>query len=638
MKPPKRVLLIGWDCADWNIIDPLLAQGELPALSRLIEQGVMGRLTSLHPIAPIVTWNTIATGKTPDKHGILGALEPEPQSGRLRPVSGSSRRAKALWQMTSERGLGTHVAGWFGAVPAENVAGVFIASNYAVVGGHSVKAWGLPEDSVQPPELRGILAELRIHPGGLPPESLLALVPKAREVDQRYDDRLARISFGLAACCSIHNAATWALENRPWDFAAVYYHAIGYFSDAFMPYHPPRIPGIGEAEYDTFRDVVNGIYRFHDLMLARLMELAGGDAAIVLVSGNGYQSGVRRPRREETGFKSPEAWFTPQGMICMGGGGIRKDELIRGASILDIAPTVLTLLGLPVGDDMDGSVLLDAFDQIPASARIPTWDDHPGASADVRMDSVAARGLADQFVTLGNPGEKAVQCPSEQSAAEDLRFNLVCVYMTTGRPQNALPILEQLFEAAPEDVRYQRALAQCLLNIGRIDDAERLLTGLLAGHETHSWLHFLSGIVFMHRNNPDQALTQFRKAEANGDKSAAIHSFIGNVYLSKRMWNHAEQSFVASLAVDSEDANAHSSMAAIRLRQKRYEDAADHALQAIAIRYDLPAAHYQLGVAMARMGRYDRAVIALQATIALAPEMSRGRRYLSRLQMLRRLT
>ncbi len=587
----------------------------------------MGRLTSLHPIAPIVTWNSIATGKTPDKHGILGALEPDPESGRLRPVSGRSRRTKALWQITSERGLATHVAGWFGAVPAETVDGIFIASPYAVPREHSAQTWPMPEDSIHPAELRDTLAELRIHPTEVPAESLLALVPNAREVDQRYDDRLTRIAFGLAACCSIHNAATWALENRPWDFAAVYYNAIGYFSEGFMPYHAPRMHGIGEKEQEIYGDVVNNTYRFHDLMLARLMELAGPDAAIVLVSGSGYQSGVRRPTRGDTGFKSAQAWFTDQGILCMAGPGIRKDELIRGAGILDIAPTVLTLLGLPVAEDMDGKVLLEAFERIPRVKHIPTYEEKPSETADPRMNSIGTRGLADQFLALGHADARP-QHPSEQSAAEDLRFNLVCVYMSTGRPSSALPILEQLYDSAPEDVRYQRALAQCLLATGRLDDAEKMLTGLLAGHETYSWMHFLAGVVHMHRKKADAALAEFRKAEESGDRSAAIHAFIGNVYLSKRMWKDAEESFAKSLAIDSDEANAHSGMAAVRLRQNREEEAADHALQAVAIRYEMPAAHYQLGVAMARMKQYDRAVIALEAALSLAPDMTRVRRYL----------
>jgi predicted AlkP superfamily phosphohydrolase/phosphomutase/Flp pilus assembly protein TadD len=616
---PKRVLLVGWDSADWNIITPLLERGELPALSSLIDEGVMGKLASLHPIAPIITWTTIATGKTSDKHGILGGLEPDPESGRLRPVTGKSRRAKALWQITSDAGLPTHVCGWFGADPAEEVNGIFAASGFA-----TARVPGT--QSVYPPSLYETLAGLRMQLSDVSADALVALVPRAREIDQRYDDRLARIACGLSICCSIHNAATWALEHQPWKFAAIYYNAIGAFSEVFMPYRAPRMRTIGETEFEIYRDVVDAIYRFQDRLLARLIELAGEETAIVLVSGNGFESGDRRPERTATGFKTPSAWFTDQGILCMRGPGIRKDDLVHGANVADIAPTVLALLGLPVGEDMDGKVILDAFEEIPAVDRVASWEAVPQGSA--MVSSADARGLAEQFIAFG---AKDLH-PTEQSAAENLRFNLVCVYMSTGRPSSALPILEPLLDAAPEDVRYQRALAQCYVAVGRFDDAERLLSLFLAGHETHPWMHFLMGVMHMHREHLDPALQEFQKAGESGEKSPAIYSFIGNVYLAKRLWSRAEQSFEKALTLDADHAAALTGMSAVRLRQRREEEAADHALHAVRVRYEQPAAHYQLGVAMARMGHHRRAVTALEAALSLVPEVKRIRRYLSQVK------
>ena len=48
--PKRKVLLIGWDAADWEHITPLIEQGLLPTLSHLIDEGVMGNLATLQPI------------------------------------------------------------------------------------------------------------------------------------------------------------------------------------------------------------------------------------------------------------------------------------------------------------------------------------------------------------------------------------------------------------------------------------------------------------------------------------------------------------------------------------------------------------------------------------------------------------
>ena len=77
---------------------------------------------------------------------------------------------------------------------------------------------------------------------------------------------------------------------------AVYYNGIDHFCHGFMHYHPPRMEGIPEERYEIYKDVVNGAYRFHDMMLETLLELAGPDATVLLVSDHGFHSDHLRPR------------------------------------------------------------------------------------------------------------------------------------------------------------------------------------------------------------------------------------------------------------------------------------------------------------------------------------------------------
>ena len=60
------------------------------------------------------------------------------------------------------------------------------------------------------------------------------------------------------------------METEPADFTAVYYDAVDHFSHAFMPYHPPRLEWVNEEDFELYKDVVRGAYRFHDMMLERL--------------------------------------------------------------------------------------------------------------------------------------------------------------------------------------------------------------------------------------------------------------------------------------------------------------------------------------------------------------------------------
>src|SRR5690606_21968568 len=66
----RKVLLIGWDAADWKVINPLMDAGLMPALQRLVERGVMGNIATLDPPFSPMLWTSIATGHTADRHGI----------------------------------------------------------------------------------------------------------------------------------------------------------------------------------------------------------------------------------------------------------------------------------------------------------------------------------------------------------------------------------------------------------------------------------------------------------------------------------------------------------------------------------------------------------------------------------------
>ena len=82
----RKVLLIGWDAADWEVITPLLEERLMPSLEGLINRGVMGNLATLQPILSPMLWNSVATGKYADKHGIHGFIEPESAERRGAPL------------------------------------------------------------------------------------------------------------------------------------------------------------------------------------------------------------------------------------------------------------------------------------------------------------------------------------------------------------------------------------------------------------------------------------------------------------------------------------------------------------------------------------------------------------------------
>ncbi len=70
--PKTKVLLIGRDAADWKVIHSLVDAGKMPNMAKFIEEDVICNLATLFPELSPVLWTSIATGKRPFNHGILG--------------------------------------------------------------------------------------------------------------------------------------------------------------------------------------------------------------------------------------------------------------------------------------------------------------------------------------------------------------------------------------------------------------------------------------------------------------------------------------------------------------------------------------------------------------------------------------
>ena len=124
----KKLLIIGWDAADWAIINQLMKKGMMPALKSVMQRGVSGYIATLDPPVSPMLWTTIATGKRPFEHGILGFVEPNEENTDLRPVHSTSRKVKAFWNILNQRAYKMNVVGWWPSHPAEPINGCMVSN------------------------------------------------------------------------------------------------------------------------------------------------------------------------------------------------------------------------------------------------------------------------------------------------------------------------------------------------------------------------------------------------------------------------------------------------------------------------------------------------------------------------------
>ncbi len=631
----QRVLLIGWDAADWKIIHPLMEAGKMPVLRRLVEYGTSGKIATLQPILSPILWNSIATGKRADKHGILGFVEPTADGQSVRPVSSTSRRAKALWNILSQEGLRSSVVNWFASHPAEPVAGT-VFSNRLTSGLLSPDGdlAPLPAEAVHPPGRLDVAEDLRVHPAEITIQQIAAFFDREHLPDLK-DQRLGLLLRTLAQTATTHNAATWLAARDDWDLLAVYYDAIDHTGHGFMEYHPPAMAHVGAEDAAVFGEVVNGMYRFHDMMLGTLLDLAGPEATVILLSDHGFYSDHLRPAVAEH-FSNPEkkfgpemnpvSWHRPHGVFVAAGKAVKHDELLHGASLLDIAPTVLTLLGLPVPDDMDGRSLTQIFADPVDPARVASYEPphpqdgvHRGVSAE-ESDPFAARQALQQLAELGY-----IEAPADGNAAKmaidadrDRRNNLSQVYLSTGRASEAVELLRGLL-AENDHLDLRCRLALCLAGLGRLQEAEEIIRAVPPEKTASPLPQLILGQVRLAQGRLDEALALLEPLGRQEFPLSHLHGALGAVYARRGMLAEAEAAYRRALERDDENAEAHDRLGTILRRTGRYDDAVFHHMRSVALQHARPAAHANLGIALARTGQFDWAIRAFEVAVELAP-------------------
>jgi predicted AlkP superfamily phosphohydrolase/phosphomutase/tetratricopeptide (TPR) repeat protein len=679
----RKVLLVGWDAADWKVIRPLMEAGQMPHVRHLVENGVAGQIATLHPPLSPMLWTSIATGKRPFKHGIHGFSEPTPDGRGVQPVTNLSRKSKALWNILNQSDLRSVVIGWWPSHPAEPIHGVMVSDQFHRACGPIDKGWPLADNTVHPPELAGVLADVRMHPDHVTAQMVEPFIPLAGEIDQDRDKRLALLMRTLSECISMYSAAAWLLDNQPWDFFSVYFDAIDHFCHGFMRYHPPRQPWIGERDFELYHNVVSMAYQFHDRMLGTLLEKAGEDTTVILMSDHGFHPDHLRPVSIPDIPAGPGIEHRDFGILAIGGPGIRKGELLHGSSVLDVAPTILTLYGLPVGEDMDGKVLSQAFVKTPEVAFIPSWEEARGADGrhppHILLDLVAAHEALEQMIALGY-----IERPDENSEVavrktiRELRYNLGEAYQDDDRHIEAREIFTELCAADADEQRFAVRLFVSCQALGMHDEMRRILddldgrrrslfeearvkteelrkvamerareqgntepdhtgpeslfSSLLNDSERHElarWrnlaryqppvIDYLRAQLLTAEKRYAEALAALERVTEAHLVRPSLFLQTAELYLRLHRWRDAQQVYEKALVIDPDNAQAHIGVCRMALRRRKFSVAAQSALDAIQRVYHYPVAHFLLGLALKGMKEHDRAAEAFRAAISFNP-------------------
>ncbi len=455
----RRVALIGWDAADWELLDRLIARGTLPNLERLIARGASARLVALKPLISPLIWTSIGTGVPPDVHGIYDFLRPSAHGG-TEPITSFDRKAPALWNIASALGRSVGAVAWWASWPAEPVEGFVISDrvSYQLSGYESrgekeglvypanAAEWMLPlrrdDHDVTDAEIRQFV--------GVPAGALDA----ARASGKGYADPLIHLSRVLASTDTYHRMTMEAFRRYRPSLLFAYVEGTDTIGHLFGPFTPPRQAHISEEDVRRYGHAADRYYAKADAQLGELLDLLGPETTILLCSDHGFTWGHDRPR-EASGTHTPTAawWHRPEGALVLSGPGIRHVPQRGRAHVLDIAPTIAALSGLPAGKNWTGTTLdwalespRPAVEPVDWMALLPPQARPEGTAADPNASEYLARLQALGYVA-SDGGADATPTPAPETLSA--LMNRGSVLLDRGDVAGALAAYRRATELQP---------------------------------------------------------------------------------------------------------------------------------------------------------------------------------------------
>lgn len=609
----KRVLLVGWDGADWNTAENLISAKGLPNLAALLRSGAFGPLAASPPRILEAQWTSMVTGQRAHKHGVLHASQPLPSNRGVCRVTRPKIRTATLGAILSASELITHQISWPVSHPAENLRGVAVSDHFATEARRASieKSGGWPW--VTPPAAAGELFARRCSPADIEEVALAQLTPASLIVGPARDplQRLCRLA--LAETLTVFRAAKWCMDTAPWDCTLCAFPMLRRLRQSLQ-----MLPAESRTD-EVQAAAIEGCYEYLDMLLGQLVASAGEHATIAVASMG------------HVGAVSPAC--------VLNGPSILSGSLPQRASVLDVTPTLLTLLGVPVASDMDGRIWSeilphDATSEVHA---VDTWrtcifspaDDSSEPESEV---SAPPDPAVDHLMALGyvDPLETAAQTKAEQCRQETLR-NRALSLLDGAQVEEAIEVLRDLQARQPLWPLPYELLAEVFLQRGQCDLAATELQFLVHHGAESARLYLMLGKLALAKRDTADALRHLHVADHIAANLHGLRLAQATALVRRRDFPAAQEAFRASQQTDGPSAVAWDGLAVCSLALGQFDQAAESALAALEQDMHFARAHYHLGIALVELGRLDDARRVLESSAAIDPQFVAPWRWLARL-------
>jgi len=349
-----RVAIFAIDGADWELLSELSNDDRIPNIKALIKNGTTASVQTIQPTVSPMLWTTAATGLGADRHGVLDFID----RARNVPVDAVTRRTPALWEIAEPFGRGSVAVNWWAAWPPAS-------PDYAVFDTPA----GLMPNAVSPSTLAQRAQQLDVTADSVGYDQMrrfLTISPDDFQKSVSSGDPRDPVNIFrsiLAKTWTDHRVGTALYGDRQPLLFMMQFDGTDAVNHLFAPYHPPYRDGVSQDAYRKYWAAVGNYYSEVDRLIGEWMNLLPSDTTVMIVSAYGFRWGKNRPYSAPNGRAALSDHRNP-GIFIAYGNHVAPSRAAHGMALYDLAPTVLSILGLPQSSEMPGHVATWAFRDI----------------------------------------------------------------------------------------------------------------------------------------------------------------------------------------------------------------------------------------------------------------------------------
>ena len=270
----KKIIVIGIDGGTFDIVRPMIEQGELPYIASLMNAGVSSDLQSTIPPITAPAWTSFMTGTTPGKHGIFHFIGDTHKKYGGRIFSAADSKSKTLWSILSGHQKRLTLLNIPFTYPPSPINGIMISG------------MGAPTESLDVAYPKDIYKELLQEVENYKIDHHIEDIFNDKARLEANADELISILHDMETKRT--DAALYLLKKYDCDMFMIVYTMTDRLQHLFWRFMDSTFPGNNPRHAKLYGQTIQEGYRKVDKEIGRILKEVDDSATVIIMSDHGF--------------------------------------------------------------------------------------------------------------------------------------------------------------------------------------------------------------------------------------------------------------------------------------------------------------------------------------------------------------